>query len=387
MGKEVVMCKKFTVAVLAVISLLLFNSALSLSVSALPQFKDERGFDKNLAPAEIEYQSAEQYMKSESYYEAIDHLRKAVKLDPEYFSAYVMLGNALGKIKKFKESNEAYKKAEKLEPGNTNVVGALGNNYLQLGKLDEAEKYFKILTAQDSLDYYGNVRLGFIARQRENWDEAADYFRRALKAKPDDVVVMGTIASVYGEKGDADKQIEYLKMAMEAEPDNYTMLKKLASAYFASKRYEEAVPLYEKLVEVYPDLAAFHKRLGFAISQSGGDMARAASELEEANLISGGDSQTYALLALIYNESERWDKAVQAASAGLSLNDGDEAFLLYQLGVAVSKQGKYEEAITHFQKAVNIGTEPWKSSSIKQIDRQKKLIEIREAKKQQQMYE
>lgn len=379
------MCKKFTVAVSVIISLLLLNSAMTLPVSALPQFKDERGFDKKLTPAQIEYQSAEQYMKSESYYEAIDHLRKAVKLDPDYFSAWAMLGNALAKVKKFKESNEAYRKAEKLEPGNTNVVGSLGNNYLKLGNLDEAEKYFKILTAQDSLHYFGNIRLGFIARQRENWDEAISYFRRALKVKPDDVAVMGTIASIYGEKGDEDKQVEYLEMAMETEPDNYTMMKKLASAYFSSSKYKEAVPLYEKLVEVYPDLAAFHKRLGFAISQSGGDMARAASELEKANIISGGDSQTFALLALIYNENKQWGKAVEAARAGLNLDDGNEAFLLYQLGVAVSKQGKYEEAMSHFQKAVNIGTEPWKSSSIKQIDRQKKLIEIREAKKQQQM--
>jgi len=174
---------------------------------------------------------------------------------------------------------------------------------------------------------------------------------------------------------------------METDPENYTMMRKLASAYFASKQYDKAVPIYEKLVEVYPDLAAFHKRLGFAISQSNGDMEKAASELEKSNIISGGDTQTYALLALIYNENKKWDKAIETAREGLSLEDGNEAFLLYQLGVAVSKKDRYEEAISHFQKAVNIGTEPWKSSAIKQIDRQKKLIEIREAKEQQQAYE
>jgi len=361
--------------------------AASVSVSALPQFKDERGFDKKLSPAEIEFQSAEQYMKSESYYDAIDHLRKAVKLDPEYFEAWSRLGKALGRIKKFKESIKAYKKASELKPDNNNVIGSLGNNYLKLGKLDEAENYFKKLTARDSLHYYGNIRLGFIAKQRENWDEAIDYFRKALKMKPDDVVVMGTIAGIYREKENAEKQIEYLEMAMETDPENYTMMRKLASAYFASKQYDKAVPIYEKLVEVYPDLAAFHKRLGFAISQSNGDMEKAASELEKSNIISGGDTQTYALLALIYNENKKWDKAIETAREGLSLEDGNEAFLLYQLGVAVSKKDRYEEAISHFQKAVNIGTEPWKSSAIKQIDRQKKLIEIREAKEQQQAYE
>jgi tetratricopeptide (TPR) repeat protein len=381
------MKRELYIILIGAVSLVLLNAVAATQVQGLPQFKDERGFDKKLSPAEIEYQSAQQYMKSESYYEAIDHLKKAVKLDPDYFEAWSMLGKAQMKIKKFKESIKSYKKAQELKPDNTNVIGFLGDNNLKLGNLDEAEKYFEMLTAKDSLDYFGNIRLGFIAKQRENWDEAVDYFRKALKAKPDDVVVMGTIAGIYREKGDSANQIKYLQMAVDAEPENYTMLKKLASAYFSSKQYDKAVPLYEQLVEIYPDLAAFHKRLGFALSQSGGDMKRAARELEKANIISGGDSQTYALLALIYNENKNWDKAIEAAKEGLSLDDGNDAFLLYQLGVAVSKKGRYEEAITHFQKAVNIGTEPWKSSSIKQIDRQQKLIEIREAKKEQQMYE
>ncbi|MBD3178737.1 MAG: tetratricopeptide repeat protein [Candidatus Latescibacteria bacterium] len=354
---------------------------------ALPQFKDERGFDKKLTPAEIEYQSAQQYMKSESYYEAIDHLKKAVKLEPEFFEAWSLLGKAQARIKNFSESVKSYKKANEIKPGNTNVIGSLGDNYLKLNNLDKAQEYFKMLTARDSLDYFGNIRLGFISKQKEEWDEAVDYFRRALKVKPEDVVVMGTLAGIYGEMDEPEKQIEFLKRAVDTEPENYTMMKKLASAYFSNKQYKEAVPIYEKLVEVYPDLAAFHKRLGFALSQSKGDMDRAAEELEQANIISGGDSQTHALLALIYNENKKWDDAIAAARGGLALNDGNDAFLLYQLGVAVSKKGRYEEAINHFQKAVNIGTEPWKSSSVKQIDRQKKLIEIREAKKEQQMYE
>jgi len=354
-------------------------------LSAGPQFKDKRGFDKDLSDAEVEYQSAKQFMEMESYYEAVDHLRQAVKLDPEYTDAWAMLGNGLTKIKKHKEALEAFKKALELNPEDESLIASLGYNYLSINNLEKAEEYYNMLIDKDFYDYNGNIHLGFIAKQRNKIDSAIAHYKRALKRKPGDAVTMGSIAFLYGDKGDKDKEIEYMQKAVEADSTNYTMIQKLASAYFSAQKYDKAIPVYNKLLEVYPDNASFHQRLGFSISQAGGDYQEATAELEKANLLSGGNPFNYALLAKIYNENRKYDEAVAAARMGLKIGGGKEAFLRYQLGEALSKKVMYEEAITQFQKVVSLGVKPWSSSAKKQIGRQKVLIKRLEAKKEQEM--
>ena len=47
----------------------------------------------------------------------------------------------------------------------------------------------------------------------------------------------------------------------------------------------------------------------------------------------------------------------------------------------------YEGAIAKFEKVVATGDPLWSGPAAKQIDRQQKLIKIREAKKEQEQYE
>ena len=115
--------------------------------------------------------------------------------------------------------------------------------------------------------------------------------------------------------------------------------------------------------------------------------AEAPAELEKAIGLSGGDAFTYAILAKIYNENKMYQKAATTAQKGLGLNGGEIAFLNYQWGEALSKLGDYEGAITKFEKAASMKDPVWSGHATKQIDRQLKLIKIREAKKEQEQYE
>ena len=82
-----------------------------------------------------------------------------------------------------------------------------------------------------------------------------------------------------------------------------------------------------------------------------------------------------------------YSKAAAAARDGLALNGGEVAFLNYQWGEALSKMNDYEGAIVKFEKVAGMGDPLWSGPAAKQIDRQQKLIKIREAKKEQEQYE
>ena len=347
---------------------------------------DSQGFERSLGPAEIAYQTAQQFMSAGNYTEAIANLEKAVSIKPTYLEAWSDLGRAYTDRKDFEKGIAAYQKALELSPENEALIASIGYNYLNLEDFDNAEIHYLRLVEGDTLNYSGNVNLAFIAQKREDFHGAITYYERALKANPGDATTMGTLASLYGKLGNKEKKYEYLHMAMEAAPANHEFKKQLAKAYFYEKEYENAIPVYESLVMEFPDNPDYHQRLGFALSQTD-RKSEAPAELEKAIELNGGNAFTYAILAKIYNENKKYTKAASASQSGLALKDGEAAFLNYQWGEALSKMNDYEGAIVKFQKVAAMGDDLWSGPAVKQVDRQQKLIKIREAKKEQEQYE
>jgi tetratricopeptide (TPR) repeat protein len=393
-GKEEIVNKLFTVmAVLAMAAMVGCSSGgggttveTDTSADVSGSSTDSQGFERNLGPAEIAYQSAQQFMSAGNYTEAITNLEKAVSIKPTYLEAWSDLGRAYTDRKDYEQGIEAYKKALELAPGNEALIASIGYNYLNLDDFDNAETYYLMLVEEDSLNYNGNVNLAFIAQRRDDTRGAISYYERALRSNPKDATTMGTLASLYGKLGSKEKKYEYLQMAIDAAPENYQFKKQLALAYFQEKNYESAIPLYEALAMEFPDDANYHQRLGFALSQTD-RKAEAPAELEKAIELSGGDPFTYAILAKIYNENKLYQKAADAAKAGLALGGGEVAFLTYQWGEALSKLEDYEGAMAKFEKVAGMGDDLWSAPAAKQVDRQQKLIKIREAKKEQEQYE
>ncbi len=343
---------------------------------------DNRGFSKKLTPAEVEYQSAQQFLSVGNYNEAINHLRKATAIKPTFLDAWTALGNAFQKLKNFEEAAGAFEKALELEPDSQALLNSIGYCYLSLENYDEAEKYYNRLISKDTLNPEANAKLGFIYQSRGDLNNAIFYYERSIVNNEYDAVAMGTLAGLYKKKNDTENQIKYLNMAMEADPHNFRFKTMLGSVYLKEKDYESAVPVFEALVAEYPEEGAYYKNLGFALSQTE-RKAEAAGNLEKAIELKGDDPYLYAFLAKIYNENEKYNEALETAKSGLALGQGEEAFLNYQYGEALSKLGRYTEAITKFEKVLATKDLLWSEYAKKQIKRQEDLIKRAKAMEEQ----
>jgi len=354
---------------------------------------DESGFEKELGPAEINYQTATQFLAAGNYDEAISHLKTATTLKPNYLEAWSELGRTLTKVKDYTGSIAAYEKALALSPGNTSYISSIAYSYLYLENWDKAEEYYTKLVEKDSLSYEGNVHLGFIYQKRNDPDRAIISYEKALAAQPNDATTIGTLATLFEKKGDEEKRIEYLRRAIEAAPDNYKFKTQLGSAYMKKKDFANAVPIFEDLVKAYPDEYHYHQNLGLILSQMPERKGEAPAELEKTLELKGGDPYVSGILALVYNELKQHAKAIAAAKQGLEtaakLDDPEartsqEPLLYYQWGVALSKLQSYDEAIAMFSKVVATKDPQWNEAATKEIARQERLKKIAEAKKQQQ---
>ncbi|MCX5752592.1 MAG: tetratricopeptide repeat protein [Candidatus Krumholzibacteria bacterium] len=347
--------------------------------------KDEAGFERNVTPAMIHYQSAQQFLSASNYDEAVSQLKTATSLDPNFLDAWAELGRTYMKIKNFQGSIDAYQKALALSPDNVAFLGSLGRAYLQVDNMDKAEEYYAKLIAKDSLSYDGHVSLGFIYLKKNDLDRAIYHYEMAVIAQPDDATSLGTLASLFEKKGNDDKRIEYLKRASVVAPDNYKFKQQLGSAYMKKKDFMNALPVFEELIKQFPDEAAYHQNIGLVLSQMPERRAEAPAELERTLELKGSDPYISGILALVYNELGQHQKAIAAAKRGLEGNpDQQTSLLYYQWGSALSKLESFDEAIAMFEKVVATKDPQWVESARKQIDRQVRLKKIAEQKKQQE---
>jgi tetratricopeptide (TPR) repeat protein len=352
--------------------------------SGSPPLKDKSGFEKAPpGPAEINYQTAVQFLAAGNYDEAISHLRTATTIKPTYLEAWSELGSVLTKMKDFKGGIEAYEKALALSPDNRSYISSIAYNYLYLENFDKSEEYYLKLVEMDSLSYEGHVHLGFIYQKKNDTDRAIYEYEAALAAQPNDATTIGTLAGLYEKKGDETKRMAYLQKAIEAAPDNYRFKVQLGSAYMKKKDFAGAAPIFEDLVKNYPDEAAYHQNLGLIYSQMPDRKAEAPAELEKTLELKGSDAYVCGILALVYNELKNYDKAIAAAKKGLEAKGGQEPLLYYEWGVALSKLESYDEATAMFQKVVATKDPQWSEAANKEIARQERLKKIAEQKKQQ----
>lgn len=327
----------------------------------------------NADPAESDFQAAIRSVSTGNYGDAISSLKTATSLKPDYTEAWAELGNTYTRLKDYENGIVAYQRALELAPNDQGYIQAIAYGYLYLNNLDKAEEFYLKLVEKDTLSYEGNVQLGFIYQKKDDADYAIKYYLAALRARPTDAGTMETLAGLYEKKGDEDKKFEYLQKAVETAPDNYDFRTQLGLAYMKKKDYAAAIPLFEGLVKDHPDQAAYHQNLGLALSQIAERKADGAAELEKTLQLKGDDPHVCGVLAQIYNDLKQYDKAVETVNRGLAAGGGQESMLNYELGAALSKLGRYDEAITAFQKAAE-GKDPmWTDAAKKQMSRQEAL--------------
>jgi tetratricopeptide (TPR) repeat protein len=73
----------------------------------------------------------------------IQAYKHAIRLKPDYTSAYEKLGQRYLQLKKFTDAIEAFKQVSLLKPGDANAQNYMGEAYLELGRYNDANETFR----------------------------------------------------------------------------------------------------------------------------------------------------------------------------------------------------------------------------------------------------
>lgn len=224
---------------------------------------------------------------------AVKHFETSLTLHPGSAVASYNLGTALEAAARFDEATAQYEKAVAADPQYAAALVNLGNMRLRSGRIDDA---------------------------------AAEY-TKAVDLAPGNADAHSNLGHVLAIRGRAQEGIEHLQRAIQLRPAFADAHFNLAEAWLASGRVSEAVGQFDETLKLRPDWLVCLIRFSWTLSthpaaQPGNSDKAITLAARAVELSNRTDAAAFDALAAAYARAQRFDEAVSAASAALTIGEG-----------------------------------------------------------------
>jgi len=146
-----------------------------------------------------------------------------------------------------------------------------------------------------------------------------------------------------------DEALKYLNEALALDPAHAPSLKLLGHALFKKKSFEEAAAALGLYLELQPDDSEARTSLGITFERLG-QSARAEAEYQKALAVDGHPEAGFGLSKLYY-EQNKLEAGFEIIRGAIQKNPRSAPYYNLQ-GVILNQMGKYAEALTSFQNAL-----------------------------------
>jgi tetratricopeptide (TPR) repeat protein len=222
--------------------------------------------------------------------QAIEKLREANRLRPDYPLALYNLGVLLSRTDRAAEGEQLLRQALARDPQSFQTWNALGTTLLKLKRRQEAgEAFQKSLDIKADFDFAWN-NLGTVHEEAGQHDRAIEAFRRALEINPRHGGFRTNLGNALLESGRLDEAVVVLQQATRDAPDSYAALDSLGRALLKAQKYVEAEQRLRIATQLAPDYAPSHVSLGVALLAQG-KADDAAQSLRRALEIAPDDAE------------------------------------------------------------------------------------------------
>ena len=294
------------------------------------------------------------YINSGEFERAIAICQEALKIQPSFYHAYVILGNALHFQEKLEAAIRAYSQALELQPNVAEVYGNRGTMYAKLDRIDEAiADYQKALELQPNfavvrwnlgkifqrlgrldeavsswktaLEIQPNLRggklhieLGNLLTHQKKYPEAISSYQKALELQPNEEEVYLCLGCLYSEQKQYEAAINSFQAGIKLNPQNTDFYLNLGFALVKLNRHTEAINCYQNLLKVQPETPEAYASLG-NIYANVGEVEPAIKHYEEAIKIKPDWAEIYCRLAHIQKQ-EKPQAAIVNLEKAIELN-------------------------------------------------------------------
>jgi tetratricopeptide (TPR) repeat protein len=259
----------------------------------------------------------------------VESLNQAVKADPHFARAWIMLAGAYVQIGKPEMAVETLRKARDTNPDNATINRALVSALMEQQEYEEAASLLQSIVKSEPTNSDLFAALGSALFVLKRYGEASDAVESAIRLSPDRARLYSQLGSIYMHGGKQDKALEAFKKAVEVDSTpvmlndvgyemadaNQNLPLSLEYAQRAVRAEEESTAhislddLTEKELQSVSVLAAYWDTLGWVYFRLG-NLDKAEKYLNAAWTISQsaliGDH-----LGQVYEQQHKKDQAVR----------------------------------------------------------------------------
>jgi protein O-GlcNAc transferase len=206
------------------------------------------------------------YLQSGRAAQAVEHIARAVKTEPnnpDYLNNY---GAALRANGHNDQAINCYRKALQLNPQDIDLQNNLGNAYLELQRFEEAAGcYRRVLRAlPDNADIRAALchalqSYGFQCHDKGMYLQAEVAYEEAISLNPADGASYYNLGNAQRELGKAEAALQSYRQAQQRMPDDADVYNNLGNALRETGQLKEAIAAYQQALQLNPQL--YHARV------------------------------------------------------------------------------------------------------------------------------
>lgn len=272
---------------------------------------------------------------------AIDQLKVAVQLNPEWAEARSNLGTALLKDAKIALAGEQFRKAVALEPNNYDTLHNLGEYYVGTGKISDARPLLERARAVNPRAYDNSFDLAMADFQLGRLADARQIVLDLVKEK-DSAELRNLLGHIDEKDGKFVEAVNDFEAAAHLNPSDDNLFD-WGTELLLHRTYEPAITVFQQAVDRYPKSPRLLIGLGLAL-YSRGKYDDAVNELLAAAALSPADARCYLFLSKAYDSSPKQaDEVIQAFRRYAELKPAD-AQAQYYYAMSLWKGKRAEDA-------------------------------------------
>jgi tetratricopeptide (TPR) repeat protein len=288
---------------------------------------------------------------------AVDILKKALEIDPNYWLARRELGILYWSEGLKQDSAEQLEPLVHLHPDDGPVNVILGQYEFGRKNYKKALAYFSRVPAEMTAD--PNLTLMGAEAQLHSGEEAtANQTLRGLQGRPDLTVDLRfRLAWILGKAGLSEEAVqEFNKLPLDY-PDRFGRNYGLALAYFSAQDYQQCIQTLKLLLASGINQPEIYSLLGVAEEKSG-HTQEAYQVFRQGILQNPVNPQNYLNIATLSSQHENYEVAAEVLTEGLARNP-DAHELLLSRGIAYTLAARFAEANQDYQRVIEIAPEDY----------------------------
>ncbi len=222
---------------------------------------------------------------------------------------------------KYDMAIEAVKKALELDPEFAQAYNKLGDYYIKKGMVAEAAEVYRKSLEYDEGNQNTHFDYGCTLALQGRHSEAIEWLRKALTMKPDHYEIYGHMATIHFENGDFDAAIDAAKAALSADAENVMALFVLGRAYLSQGHENNAFDNFRKVIDKYASMVRIKERFAeghYYIGRSHYFMERynlAVEHLEKAVEYDTEDVDYHYSFGMLYSDADAFCALAEALLA------------------------------------------------------------------------